>query len=148
MRAAAAIMAIGALLLFGSLFLTWSHQFSASLLARYGNSSVLRGVPHNPTAWQVYSTVDVLLAALAGAILVLSRFGGRTARLALAAFVLIALAFVVHALKTPPTSGANIFDPFAQPPRYVPNFPASGSGEVVGAAGLALALGGIALSLA
>ena len=148
MRAARLTMAIGALLLFGSLFLTWSHQFSPSLLARYGNSPVLRGVPHDPNAWQVYSTVDVLLALLAAAILVVGRLGGRAARLALAACVLVALAFVVHAVKTPPTNGANIYDPFANPPGYVRNSPSSGTGEVVAVAGLALGLGGIALSLA
>jgi hypothetical protein len=143
---ASAMMTIGALLLFGSLFLTWSHQFSTSLLARYGSSPVLRGVPHDPTAWQVYSIVDALLALLAAATALVARFGGRRARLALAAFVLVALAFVVHALKLPPTNGANIYDPFAHPPGYVPNSARSGPGEILAAAALGLTVLGIALS--
>ena len=140
-------MTIGALLLFGSLFLTWSHQFSASLLARYENSPVLRGIPHNPTAWQLYSIVDALLALLAAAIAVVARFGNRRARLSLAAFVLVALAFVVHALKIPPTNGANVYDPFAHPPGYVANSPRSGPGELVAAVALGLTIVGTALSL-
>jgi hypothetical protein len=143
---AAVIMTIGAIVLFGSLFLTWSHQFSPSLLARYGQSPVLRGVPRDPNAWQVYSVVDVILAILAGAIALTARFGDRRGRLVLAAFVLVALAFVVHALKVPPTNGANIFDPFAHPPGYVPNSPRSGPGEVLAAAALALTICGISAS--
>ncbi len=49
--------------LFGSLFLTWSHQFSAGVPgANGGHRPQLNGVPHDPTAWQVYSVADVLLA--------------------------------------------------------------------------------------
>jgi hypothetical protein len=140
------MMVGGAIMLFASLFMTWSHQFSASLLARYGSSPVLRGVLHDPNAWQVYSIIDALLAILAAAIALVARFGSRSARLALAGFVLVALAFVVHALKVPPTDGANIFDPFARPPGYVPNSAQSGSGEVLAALGLGLALCGISLS--
>ena len=140
-------MTVGAILLFGSLFMTWSHQFSPSLLAKYGNSPVLRGVPREPDAWQVYSIVDVLLATLAAAIALTARFGDRRARLVCAALVLVALAFVVHALKVPPTSGANIYDPFAHPPGYVPNAPRSGSGEVLAALSLGLTICGISLSL-
>jgi hypothetical protein len=143
---AALLMTIGAIGLFGSLFLTWSHQFSPSVLARYGSSPVLRGVPRDPDAWQVYSIVDVLLAILAAGIATTARFGGRRARLTLAAFVLIALAFVVHGLKVPPTNGANIYDPFAQPPGYVANSPKSGTGEVLAAAALGLTICGISLS--
>jgi hypothetical protein len=142
------MMVAAAPALLASLFLTWSHQFSPSLLARYGGSSMLRGVPHDPNAWQVYSIVDGLLVALAAALVVFSRIGTRVARVVLAGFVLIALAFVVHAVKKPPTDGANIFEPNLSAPAYVPNTPRSGSGEVLALAALGIAIGGIALSLA
>jgi hypothetical protein len=54
---------LGATILFVSLFVTWSHQFSPGLLAQFGSSELLNGVAHDPTAWQVYSAADVALAS-------------------------------------------------------------------------------------
>jgi hypothetical protein len=136
----------GALVLLASLFLTWSRQFSPAFLARYVGSDQLQGVPHDPTAWQVYSTADVLLALLAASLVGVALLGTRRARLAALTCVLIAAAVIVHALGTPPTNGATIFDPTQVPPGYVPNMPASGSGELVAVLGLAGAVLGLLLS--
>jgi hypothetical protein len=138
--AAAATLAI-------SLFLPWSHQFSASLLARYGSSPMLAGVARNPDAWQVYSIVDVLLALLAAALVLGALAGGRTARLVLSGFVLVALAFTVHALNVAPTNGANIVNTSVSPATYLPNSPRPGSGEDVAVVALGLAVAGLALSV-
>ncbi len=136
----------GALVLAGSLFLPWSHQFSPTLLAHYGTSSLLRGVPRDPTAWQVYSIVDALLATLAAALALSAAAGGRTARLLTGGCVLVALAFTVHALDVPPTNGADIVDP-ADAVRYLPNAPRSGPGELLALAGLVGAAAGLAASV-
>ncbi|HEY5429662.1 MAG TPA: hypothetical protein VIK04_11140, partial [Solirubrobacteraceae bacterium] len=133
------LMALGALLLLGSLFLTWSHQFSRPFLAQYGASSALQGIPHDPNAWQVYSAADVLLAIVAAGLLAVALWGGRTRRIALALTLAVSLVFTAHALGTPPTNGAVIYQPNATPPRYAPNTPIAGAGEDV--ALLALALG-------
>jgi hypothetical protein len=138
---------LGALALAASLFLPWSHQFSPSLLARYGSSPLLRGVPHDPTAWQVYSIVDGLLAALALALALAAAGGGRTVRLIVTGFVLLALAFTVHALRVPPTNGANIVDNATRPATYLANTPRSGFGETVALAGLVVTVLGLGLSL-
>ncbi len=136
----------GALVLFGSLFLTWSHQLSPSLLARFAGSDVLRGIPRDPTAWQVYSIVDVLLAVLAGAMAVIAAVGGRTARLTVSGAAAIGLAFVLHATSTPPTNGANIVNPALTPPAYYANSPSAGIGATIAACALVVALTGLALS--
>ena len=73
---------IGAGALFVSLFLTWSHQFSPGFLAQYGSSDQLIGVPHDPTAWQVYSAADVVLTLLAAALVAVALAGSRAARIA------------------------------------------------------------------
>jgi hypothetical protein len=138
------LMILGAPVLFLSLFLTWSHQFSSSFLAQYGHSTALVGVPRNPTAWQVYSVVDVLIAVLAGALLAVALRGPRAARIAVLLGLLVILAFAVHALKTPPTIGANLFDPSLN--TYSANHPTSGNGEVVALIGVLLGIGGVALS--
>jgi hypothetical protein len=124
--------------LFGSLFLTWSHQFSSTFAARWGQSVVLRDAPHNPTAWQVYSIADVLLALLAGALLALALAGGRRARLGGLAAAAIALAFTAHALSVPPTNGALI--------AASGNAPTAGVGETVAIAALCAAIAGLVLS--
>ena len=51
--------------------------------------------------------------------------------------LVIALAFVTHALGTPPTNGANVFDPRSA--TYTPTARRPGAGEVVA---LVLLLGG------
>ena len=51
------LMVLGGVGLLGSLFLTWSHQFSPAFLAKWGAADQLRGVPHDPTA-QIRAYVD------------------------------------------------------------------------------------------
>ena len=116
------LMVIAASLLAASLFLTWSHQFSASYWARYGSTAALRGIPRDPSAWQVYSVSDVLLALVAAGLLAVALRGGRVARLVAGGAVGIALAFTLHALSAPPTNGANLFDP-SLTPRPTPRTP-------------------------
>ncbi len=135
-----------AVILFGSLFLTWSHQLSPSLLARYGGSAALRGIPHDPTAWQVYSIADVLLAGLAVALGVIAAAGGRTARLVACGAAAIGLAFTLHATSTPPTNGVNIVNPALSPPAYFANSPSAGVGSTIAFVALVVALAGLVLS--
>jgi hypothetical protein len=146
-QAGAWIVIAGAVVLFGSLFLTWGHQFSRGFLAEWGGAPVLAGVPRNPTAWQVYSVADVVLAVYAGALPALALVGDRRARLVLLAAGGLALAFTVHALNVPPTNGASFFQPALGTPGYVPNRPTSGPGEQVAIVGLAIAIAGLLLRI-
>jgi hypothetical protein len=139
------LMAIAGPLLLGSLFLTWSHQLSAPLRARYGATAALAGVPADPTAWQVYSAADVFLALVALGLLVVALLGGRGRRIALALALAVALALVVHALSVPPTNGALLFDPTLTPPGYSANPVSSGAGEVLALVALAVGAVGVAL---
>jgi hypothetical protein len=138
------LIVFGAVGLFVSLFLTWSHQFSRAFLAEWGGSAQLQGVPHNPTAWQVYSAADVVLALLALLLIVVALIGTRPARLVALFAAAIGLAFTIHALAVPPTNGANIFNPATN--SYAPNSPAAGAGVVVAVAALAVALVGLVVS--
>jgi hypothetical protein len=137
---------VGAAGLFASLFLTWSHQFSPAFLAEWGASDQLRGVPHDPSAWQVYSTADVLLALLAVGLVATALLGRRALRGWMAVAAAIGLAFTLHAVSKPPTNGANIFDPSLSVPNYFPNAPGAGLGETVALAALGVALVGLVLS--
>lgn len=140
------LMALAAPILLGSLFLTWSHQLSASFASRYGGTALLQGVPRDPTAWQVYSVADLLLAAVAAGLLAVALWGGRTRRLVLALALAVAVAFTVHALSVPPTNGAVAFDPSLSPPGYVPNSPAAGAGETLALVALVMGSAGVLLS--
>ncbi len=140
------LMVLGAPILLGSLFLPWSHQFSAGFVARYAHTPALTGLPRDPTAWQVYSVVDVLLAVLAAGLFAVALRGARPARIAVLLGLLIALAVTVHALGTPPTRGANLFDPSLTPPGYTPNHPVAGGGEMVALIGVGLGIGGVLIS--
>ncbi len=140
------LMAISGPLLLGSLFLTWSHQLSTGVRARYGATAALAGVPADPTAWQVYSGADVLLAAVAGGLMAVSLWGGRARRIALSLALAVAVVFVVHALSVPPTNGVQLFDPTLTPPGYSANPVGSGTGEVL--ALVALGLGSLGVGLA
>jgi hypothetical protein len=140
------LIVIGAVGLFISLFMTWSHQFSASFLVQFGSSSQLQGIPHDPTAWQVYSTADVLLALLAVALVVVALVGGRGVRIGALVAAAIALAFTLHALSKPPTNGANIFNPALSVPSYFPAGTTAGPGLSLAIVALGLALIGLALS--
>jgi hypothetical protein len=136
----------GALVLFGSLFFTWSHQFSRSFLAAWGSSDQLQGVPHDPTAWQVYSAADVLLALLALGLVGVALAGTRVVRLGTIVVCGIAVAFLVRALSVPPTNGANIYDPATGGAGYVPNAPAAGVGITLALVGVGLGLIGLLVS--
>jgi len=136
----------GGIALFISLFLTWTHQFGAPFLAQFGSSSQLQGVPHDPTAWQAYSTADVLLALLSLGLMLIALVGGRRSRIGAIVLSALALAFALHALGTPPTNGANIFDPSLRVPAYVPTGATAGPGITVAIAALGVALAGLALS--
>ena len=140
------LMAISGPVLLGSLFLTWSHQLSTGVRARYGGTAALAGVPSDPTAWQVYSGADVLLALVAGGLMALALWGGRARRIALTLALIVAVVFVVHALNVPPTSGALLFDPTLSPAGYSTNPVSSGAGEVL--ALVALGLGSVGVALA
>ena len=140
------LMAISGPLLLGSLFLTWSHQISAGVKARYSATAALAGVPADPTAWQVYSGADVLLAVVAGGLMAVALWGGRARRIALALALVVAVVFVVHALSVPPTNGVSLFDPTLTPPGYTANPVSSGTGEVL--ALIALGLGSVGVGLA
>ncbi len=140
------LMALAAPILLGSLFLTWSHQFSASFASRYGGTAVLQGIARDPNAWQVYSAADVLLALVAAGLLAVAMWGGRTRRLALTFALAVALAFTVHAISVPPTNGAVVFDPSLSPPAYVHNSPAAGTGETLALVALVLGSAGALLS--
>jgi hypothetical protein len=140
------LIVLGAAALFGSLFLTWSHQFSPGFLSTFGSSQLLEGVPHDPTGWQVYATADIVLALLAAGLVATALFGPRSWRVVGAVAALIALAFTLHALAAPPTNGANIFNPSLSVPDYTSPGATAGAGETVAIAGLAVALLGLLLS--
>jgi hypothetical protein len=140
------LIMIGAVVLFASLFLTWSHQFSSQFLGTFGSSELLDGVPGNPTAWQVYSTVDILLALFAAGLVLAALFGSRWWRVCALAGAAVALAFTLHALAVPPTDGANIFNPSLSVPEYASPGSTAGVGETVALAGLVLAIAGLAVS--
>jgi hypothetical protein len=140
------LIVLGAVVLFASLFLTWSHQFSRLFLLTFGSSDLLRGVPRNPTAWQVYSAADVVLALLAIALVAVAMLGTRPIRMAATAASAVALGFAFHALSSPPTNGANIFHPAFSVPHYASPGATAGAGETVAILGLLLALAGLALS--
>jgi hypothetical protein len=140
------LIVVGALVLFGSLFMTWSHQFSAPFLAEFGTSVLLNGLPRDPTAWQVYSIADVLLALLAVALFLAALAGSRTARIATFGAACIALAFTIHAAAVAPTNGANIFNPSLSVPQYASPGATAGPGETVAIIALVLAIAGLAVS--
>jgi hypothetical protein len=140
------LIVLGAVVLFASLFLTWSHQFSRPFLAEFGASELLRGTPRDPTAWQVYSSADVVLALTAGALFAVSLVGNRPARIGGTLAAAAALAFTLHALSAPPTNHATVFDPALSVPNYFPNSATPGIGETIAIVGLGLALSGLALS--
>jgi hypothetical protein len=138
------LMLIGAPLLGGSLFLTWSHQFSRGFEARYAGTPALAGIPRDPTAWQVYSVVDVLFAVLAVGLLAAALRGARPARIAALLGLIVAFAFTLHALGSPPTKGADLYDPSID--AITPDHPTSGAGELVALAGIGLGLVGVLVS--
>ena len=90
--------------------------------------------------------MDVILAVLAVALVVAALAGGRAVRAGVLVACGLAAAFTLRALAAPPTNGANIFDPTASTPSYVPNAPTAGPGETVALVGLGLAIAGLLVS--
>jgi hypothetical protein len=73
-------------------------------------------------------------------------WGGRARRIALMLALVVALAFVIHALSVPPTNGALLFDPTLTPPGYSANPVSSGVGEALALVALSLGTVGVALA--
>ena len=140
------LIVAGSVALFGSLFLTWSHQFGKGFVTEFGASELLRGVPRDPSAWQVYSAMDVVLALLAAGLLAVALIGNRPARLIALAGAAVALAFSLHARSHPPTNGVNVYNPTLRVREYVHNPAVAGPGETVAIAALAVAIAGLGLS--
>jgi hypothetical protein len=134
------LLLLGAFAVLVSLFLPWSHQFSRAFLSQWGPSGELRGIPRDPTAWQVYSLVDVGFAALVAVLLWVALLGGRLRRVAALVAAGVALAFAVHALAFPPTTGAFL------PASPVANAPQAGSGETLAIVGLSVAIAALMIS--
>jgi hypothetical protein len=139
------LMTLAAPLLFVSEFLTWSHQVRGQLAARFGASAALAGVPRDPTAWQVYSSVDVLLALIAGGLAAVALWGGRGRRRFLLGGLLLGLAFTAHALVVAPRNGVLVFAPSAG--RYIDPGATAGAGEWVALVALVVGTAGVALSM-
>ena len=87
------LMLLAAPILLLSLFLTWSHQFSRVVPGPRRPLGALAGVPRDPTAWQVYSVADVLLALLAAGLLAVALRGSRPGAVAVLLGLGVALAF-------------------------------------------------------
>ena len=139
------MIVLGALLLLLSLFLTWSHQFNTAFVKEVG-ADQLRGIPRDPTAWQVYSIADVLLALLAGALIAAALVAGRGARISALVAAVLALVFTIHAANVAPTNGMNIAVPDGGVAHLVPSTATSSGGEVVAIVALVIAIAGLALS--
>lgn len=141
------LVLVGAGGLFVSLFLTWSHQLPKSVLDTFAGGPAIQGVPANPTAWQVYSVADVLLAVLAGGLVALALRGrSRALRVTALIAVAIALAFSVHAASWAPTNGLDVIEA-NNPSALLPHTATAGPGETVAIVSLALAAAGLLLSL-
>lgn len=142
------LVLVGALSLFVSLFLTWSHQLPKSVLDTFAGGPAIQGIPANPTAWQVYSVADVVLAVLAGALAAVALRGRSLwSKLTALGAVGLALAFTVHAASVAPTNGLLLIDP-NNAPTYLPHLATAGPGETVAIVSLGLAAVGLLLSLA
>jgi hypothetical protein len=127
------LMLLGAAALLLSLFLVWSHQVPA----QWRSVIALRGVPRDPTGWQVYSVADVYLTVVAAALVLVAFVGTRKARLVALVPVGVALAFVIRAADVAPTNGVALIGA---------GHPSTGSGETVALVALGVALAGLAIS--
>jgi hypothetical protein len=114
----------------------------------FGTADRLRGVPPDPTAWQVYSMADVELAVLAGGLVAAGLYGSRRWRLVAFAGAFAGFAFVLGALVSPPqTALGRLFDPSNSVPRYLDASPGAGVGETVALLGLLLSIAGLGTGL-
>lgn len=131
----------------GSLFLTWS-RLSSAYAALADKLHTLQGVAANPTAWQVYTAADILLALLAATLLGIALTGGRRARISTLVACILALGFAIHAASVAPTNGApNAFRQGVDVASSVPPSPSPGTGETVAIIALITAISGLSLSL-
>jgi hypothetical protein len=141
------LIVVGGVALFVSLFMAWSHQFSAAFLQVFGRpGGAVHGVPLSPTAWQVYSAADILLAVLAVGLVAAAIAGNRVVRRGAAIAAAIGLAFAVHAIIDPPTSATAIFNPAFSVPQLASLGTTAAAGETVAVIALVLALAGLGLS--
>jgi hypothetical protein len=141
------LVLFSALVLCLSLFLSWS-SLSPAYVALAERLQTLQGVARSPTAWQVYSAADVLLALLVAALMGVALMGPRRARICTLVACVLALAFVIHAEGSPPTNGApTAFRPSLDVPSYVFPAPTPGAGEAAAIIALVGAIGGLGLSL-
>jgi hypothetical protein len=139
------LILVGGVGLFMSLLFTWSHQFSPAVLSAADSSGALRGVPRDPTGWQVYSVADELLALLGVCLVAVALLGSVRARGVVLAACVFAVVFVLHALSAPPTNGVLLVNPATG--SYVPRSASAGAGETVALAALGVAITGLAVSL-
>jgi hypothetical protein len=141
------LIVVAGVALFGSLFMAWSHQFSAAFLKVFGRpGGPVHGAPLSPTAWQVYSAADILLAVLALGLVASAIAGSHVVRVAAAIAAAIGLAFAVHAIIDPPTTQTVIFNPAFSVPQLASPGATAAAGETVAVIALVLALGGLGLS--
>jgi hypothetical protein len=139
------LIVVGAVGLVVSLFLVWSHQFSRAFVTRVG-ADQLQGIPRDPTAWQVYSIADVLMALLAAGLFTVALVGGRRARISALVTAVLGLVFTLHAISVAPTIGTNVADTGAGPGHFFQSSATSGAGEVIAVVALGTAIAGLALS--
>jgi hypothetical protein len=135
---------VGGLMLLVALFLPWSHQLPPSVLERFGGSSGLAGIPANPNAWQVYNTMQWVLVILAAVLITAWANAGWRPRLIRGGLVVVAGAFVLHALIVAPTDGLPLASG-GTPAHYLASAAGSGAGERFALVGLLTALIGLAL---
>jgi hypothetical protein len=140
------LMLFSAIVLWVSLFLAWSG-LSPAYVTLADKLRALQGIPHDPTAWQVYSAADVLLALLVAALLGVALKGPRRARIGTLVACVFALAFVIHAEGAPPTNGVATLRSGPGVPAGVPPAPTPGAGETGAIIALVGAIGGLTLSL-
>jgi hypothetical protein len=138
------LILIGGAGVFLSLFFTWSHQFSPAIVSAADDSGVLRGVPADPTGWQVYSVADELLALLGVCLVAVALRGSVRVRVVVLLFCVLAVVFVLHALSVPPTNGVLLINGSGG---YVPRSARAGVGETVAVVALGASMMGLAVSL-
>jgi hypothetical protein len=133
---------VGAALLVGSLFLTWSHQLPAAE-RRVFHGAVLYGVPANPDALQVYAIAGEVLGLLAGGVAAAGLWGQRLGSALALAAVAVGLAFVIHARSAPPTNGLLLATGVGAGARYVIDPATPGPGETLALVGLGVGAVGL-----
>jgi hypothetical protein len=141
------VVLLSGVLLFASLFLAWS-RLSPAYVAVADRLQTLQGVPPDPTAWQVYSAADVVLAVLAASLAVIALVGNKRGQIGAMVAALLALAFAIHAVGAAPTNGApDALRASADVTQYVAPAPDPGAGETLAIIALVSAIAGLGVSL-